>query len=229
VIEITGDRTYGAGEAGALKAKYPTEWKDIFSATGEFGNAPKTLEDAVADKRRYIMTRVDDPEFGVLWSADEGVMEKEAKGGGKTREAGATPVLVLRPQESFEEMKISGLIMCVGVVVEARGDDDKIKAAAGGHFVTPDCMEEAETPKGFTINSDGSSFINGLVELAKPHGKLSAILMTAQGLGQKKSGAEEDAAQAVKLITDALGMPVTVSNGASTRNYQLRADGTSKV
>ena len=239
VIEVSGDRVYGAGEAEALKTTYPEEWSDILSSLNEFGHAPKTVDEAVSDERHFTVTREEVPDYGVLWNPVLQTVVTEVDGGGKTREAGDIPVLVLRPEENFEELKISGLIMCVGIVIEAKRDDGRINAAAGAHFVTPICIEESEesgddeeeskSSDNFKINSHGISVLKGLTDLASPHGTLSAKLFTAVGAGEKKSIPEKQAEQAVELITKALSMPVTVMIGESTRNYQLDADGTSAV
>lgn len=245
VIDIPGDRVYGEGDAETLKANYKNkttynekrqEWQDIFAAVQETDDAPRTLEDAVKDERRFAMTRVEN-KFGVFWSADVAPQEKALQGGGKSREAGAKPVRIQRPAQDVEELVISGLIMCIGVVIEARDKDEKIVAAAGGHFVTPDCMakkkpEGKDDSKGeptYSLTGDGTGFLQSIVGLVQNDGKLSAVLMTVGvSIGSNKSGAQEDAEKAVELIAKALAMPCTVSIGDSKRLYHLNASGASK-
>ena len=159
VIEITGDRVYRAGETEALKAKSKDEWEDILGATSEFGKPPKRSRtrwrtSGITSRWRsgtksLIMGCPGVPELKPV--------EETAKGGGKTREAGDTPVLVLRPETQFEELRISGSIMCVGIVVEAVGGDDKYQGRRRGNICDPplhgnrqrvnECQDQRDRPE----------------------------------------------------------------------------------
>jgi hypothetical protein len=121
-------------------------------------------------------------------------------------------------------MRISGLIQCVGIVIEAKVDG-KVAAAAGGHFVTPTSISDD------SINDKGTEMITGLKNSVSKFGELSALTIVALGKmeGAEKSGDYQAGVAAVKLIKDALGMDVDSQTGNSQAVYKLYCNGNSRL
>lgn len=190
----------------------------------DYGHPPKTLEDAVKDKRRYKV-EFDKFEGEVCWWAE--LMEKQEKQleGGTIIDALENGALVQKPAEGFSAMRIKGLIQCVGIVIEAKDQDGKVVAAAGGHFVTPSSVTEG------TINECGLTMIQNLMGLVSGLGTLSARTMVALGSmeGAENSGDYIAGRAAMELINAALQIPMNSEVGASERVYKLKNDGTSTL
>lgn len=218
-------KTYRPEDLEAFQTKYPeVEWKAMLSAMSEFEHYPRTIKDALEDPRNFYLTaeKIDDE---VFYLAEADSLPKRVQGR-MTREAGSRPVLVKRPQQGFEELRISGLIMCIGVVIEAR-KAGMIQAASGSHFVTPEYISKGE------INEKGQQRLEDQIRMVQPHGILSATLMHIKGPKETKGKDEKDAFEALNLIVPFLLSrrlsQVNILDGESTRSYKLEADGTSTL
>jgi hypothetical protein len=217
-VIVIGGRAYGTADKKDFLVKCPEkEHEDILTAMSDL-DPPGSIDAALADKRRFFLTREEDPKFGVIYGAEAEALVKEGKEV-TSREAGNRPIAITRPARNPEEIVISGLIMCVGVIIEARRDG-RIEAASAAHFVTPDCVEDGR------INAAGRRVLEELITLVKERGTLNAILAHT---AEMNVGASRDSFEAVRLITSFLlenGVTrVNILRGPSTRTYRLGSDG----
>jgi hypothetical protein len=68
-------------------------------------------------------------------------------------------------------LKLSGLISCVGIIIEAK-HEGKTQAVSGSHFVTPDLTQD-DTSGGThkrRLNEKGKQALQRQIEMTKPHG-----------------------------------------------------------
>jgi hypothetical protein len=223
---VIGDQVYGPGEAEALNNRYPgTEREEMLSVMSDFPHYPRSIAAALADPRRFYLTRKED-ENGVAYVAEADALPTQVIGG-RTREAGSRPVLITRPDVGFEGLEIKGLIMCVGIIIEAQREG-RIQAAAGSHFVTNDMITDGE------INQRGRMLIEMQIQMVRHHGTPTALLMHILGQGgPHRTGSESDGDLAVRQITDFLLdrsiKGVNITAGLAQRSYRLNTDGTSTL
>jgi hypothetical protein len=108
---------------------------------------------------------------------------------------------------------LSGLIMCVGVVVKVYGPSFDHIAAVGGHFVTPD-MFDTRTGE---LNAAGGQFVSNIKALVAdyPAADLEASFHVAESAGKNDSQATIEGKQAAGVLIIALGMGGKVHVGPS--------------
>ncbi|KKO47109.1 hypothetical protein WG68_00155 [Arsukibacterium ikkense] len=209
IINVDG-RDYGPDDKEAFEQRYDERHRaGMLPVFLDFPYAPRTIADALADQRHiYLKFEEDDPEYGVSYNGVASALVTDV-GGGKQRVAGEIPELILKPAVGFEQMDITGLIMCIGIVIEAQ-KDNVVEAASGGHFVTPSAMEES------ALNGRGVGQLASLINLAKPHGTLSATLChaaSAEKIDTSKKSTSMSAMTAINAIVSFL-----LSNGVSKVN-----------
>jgi hypothetical protein len=223
MIDIDG-KTYAAEQLAAFNEQYPQESglqeKILGAITSEVKkNTPKTIQAALSDNRTIYIKK--HPRHGYYVEKVEPLDEDE-KRIERVQTAASNPVLVTRPLNGSEGLEIGGLIMCIGIVLEA--EQGKLtQAACGAHFVTPDCVKNG------VINQEGKNQLDQMVGLIQGRGTLSAKLLRAEGAMASVSGAQKDAIEAWDLIGDyltSLGVAnIKKSVGASTMTYYLYDDG----
>ncbi len=206
IINVDG-RDYGADDQEAFEKRYDERHREgMLPVFGDFPFRPRTIAEALADQRHiYLTMQEDDPEYGVFYGGVASALVTDV-GGGKQRVAAEIPELILKPAVGFEQMDITGLIMCIGIVIEAK-KDNVVEAASGGHFVTPRAMEES------VLNDRGVGQLTSLINLAKPHGTLSATLChaaSAENIDTSKKSTSMSAMTAINAIVSFL-----LSNGVS--------------
>jgi hypothetical protein len=222
-IEIEGI-TYEEKDLEQFMKKYGENEKEIISAMNDIANYPRTIQAALADSRRIKVEECYRDEHGVFFEAVAEALEKKVEGG-VSIEAASRPELVNRPEEGFRELQIKGLIMCIGIVIEAGDENGEIKAVTGSHFVTPVYIVKGE------INTEGKKALLEQVAMTKPYGTLKAKLMHVDYAkeGEQKSGAANEADVAlekiVPILTGAGVSVVEITKGAAERSYRLSADG----
>lgn len=119
----------------------------------------RTIEAALADQRKLVVTisHEGSKTFYNVHTEDTLVKRTEGKA---VRSAGRIPVYIERPKSGVEEIEISGLITCVGVLIEVIGEDGPT-GAAGGHFVTPEMFDGEKSE----LTQDGEKFVNTITNL----------------------------------------------------------------
>ena len=203
-----------------LKA-YPGEStaKEMLSSMADLAHYPKTLAEAVTTPRVWHMKSQESKmNPGRLIFLTSGVTEPAVPGG--TYEAGSHPVLIRRPRsgERPQTLQIVGLLMCVGVIVEAADRNRLINVAAGMHFVTPKMV------KNHKLTEPGLEALAGLRNLLPDQQGLQLTLLYATIPGSTN---DADAAEACDLIEQHLKIGLRRRfRGAAQRTYTLSADGT---
>lgn len=222
-VEV-GGVTYRTENKGDFEAIYDQEHRAAM-VTALLDQGIHTIEAALADARTFPLEIEDLGGFlpGVIsyqLNLDElpaAVLQVE---GGFSRSAGARPELVTRPEAGFEQIDISGLLMCVGIVIEDY-DEGGTNAAVGAHFVTPDEIE------GANLNDRGVGQLNTMLELIGGFGgELAATLCYAPGQNGDPSG---DTIVALDLINGFLtdrgvGNIQVIETGADI-TYRLLSNG----
>jgi|GEM_PF-2789497 len=209
IINVDG-RDYGVGDQAAFEERYDERHRiGMLPVFGDFPYPPGSIADALADPRHiYLTFQEDDPKYGVIYGGVASALIADVDGG-KQRVAAEIPELILKPAVGFEQMDIIGLIMCIGIVIEAK-KDNMVEAASGGHFVTPSAIEEG------ALNSRGAGQLTTLINLAKSHGTLSATLChaaSAENIDASKKSTNMSAMTAINAIVSYL-----LSNGVSKVN-----------
>lgn len=219
-VIVIEDKEYGLANKTQLEEAYPKEQEAMMEGMRrDLRHFPKTLDEALEEKRRFYLVREDLGKFGTSFFVKDSDPFVEKVTGGFTREAGKRPVLVARPESGFEELRIESLISCVAIIIEAQRDG-QIQAAAGSHFVTPECIDEGKLTDG------GLRLIQGQIDLVESYGSRNAILAHSHNDPQASS-------KAVDLITQFLkskGVASVITRQGSDRlKYQLRYDGKSTL
>ena len=161
VIEIDGKK-YSSHQKEEFYKEKKDDLKEIsrLLKAADFQMDDRTIDGALADERTILICKESDeksPELFYEIDCKEAYVKYEQ--GKATREAGQIPEYVTKPKTGIEEIRIEGLIMCIGVIIEVIDEEDKIVGAAGGHFVTPTML----TAKG--LMSKGNDFITAIVKL----------------------------------------------------------------
>ncbi|MDQ1252981.1 MAG: hypothetical protein QG646_2123 [Euryarchaeota archaeon] len=230
VIEVDG-KDYNAEDQEAFEKRYDKRHQDgMLAAIKEFSQPPKDISAALADPRHFLLTFQDDhPKYGVLYEAETAAFVSQVQGG-QVREAAERPEFVRKPEAGFEQIDISGLIMCIGIVIEAK-KDDQVTAAFLAHFVTPNALNKGN------LNERGTSQLNTMLQHAKPHGNLTAILCHAASAKnidlKKEKSVSMNAMEALNEIVSFLlsnGVSgVKIRETGSKISYCLKANGNSSL
>ncbi len=215
--------TYNAGDLAAFNDRYSGHIPDILVEISDLTKPPRTIPAALEDPRRFIVDverTGDGVFFGARIEAEQARVE-----GGIRREAGRVPVLIQRPAHEFIELKIGGLISCIGIILEAR-NAGRIEAASGSHFVTPALIKDGR------LTFEGQETLRNQIGITRPFGILTAKLMHVDKrhvMGGGLAGDVLDAYKGMNLIIPFLlsaGVTqVNITNGNSERVYRLSADG----
>ena len=203
--------------------------KAMLAAMQDFSHRPRNIGDALADPRTFTLTfQEDDPDFGIFYGADETALVTRVEGG-QVREAAELPELIHRPGTGFEQMDISGLIMCIGIVLEA-GVGDQVTAASGAHFVTPKALDEGN------LNERGANQLTSMIRITRPLGNLTAILChaaKAENIQPENKGSTSMEAMVAlnKIVSYLLSNGVSkvkIHQTGSKISYRLHANGSSQ-
>lgn len=225
-----GDASYGAGDDVRFAATYnQAHQQAMLTAINDAPQAPTTVAAALGDPRTFTMTLVeDDPEFGPLYGAQATALVRAVQGG-RTREAAAVPEYVQRPGAGFEEITIGGLIMCIGVIIEA-GAGGLTTAAVGAHFVTPTSVTDG------ALSAEGTGQLAAMLRAVAGQGTLTATLChaaSAEGVNPHGRGASVDAMVALNQIVNYLTShgvsAIVIRETNASIAYTLRSDGTHAV
>lgn len=221
-LVVDGDSLiYGPQHAEAFKAKYANQLEEITEAM-EAADVYLTIDGALNAPQTIFVRQRDS---GELWV--ESAAARSAVPGGTTRAVSALPELAVRPQTGFEQFTMSGLINCVGILLEARRGPT-IEAIAGCHFDTPKFTEVAGQGEQKTriIRPDGVAAIQTMLHFARKHGDaLRALLWYVEN----PSSSGIDAGRVVVAIAKVLheqNVQVVTSRGVGSRTYTLHSDGT---
>jgi hypothetical protein len=165
IMILINGKAYGTAD----KASFDEEQKDhiegvkmcLESADFKMGKENRTIEGTLADNRTIAIEIVIFNDK-VLYAASTEEPYVEVTEEKNIREAGATPVYVKRPEQKVEEIHITGLINCIGVIIEVVDKHDgKVAGAAGGHFVTPEMLENTKGE----LTKEGLTFIGNILKL----------------------------------------------------------------
>lgn len=227
VISVDGI-TYGGDDTQAFEDRYNEAHRTAMlrALTNGVPNSPASLADALSAERRFLLTleandsdaeeQNEDPQIFYYAKASAVITNQE---GGRIREAGYVPELITKHASNFEKLKVSGLVTCVGIFIEARGDDGVV-AATASHFVTPDCMD------GEALNEDGVGLVQAQYDLIAGRGALKAILRYSG----EADGKTQDALNEIEYFLGVLGVgTVERAQGAGEVIYCLNANGTSAI
>jgi len=205
--------------------------RDIANAFSRYEQRPKSINDALKDITTiYKVKKEKEGETGVKfkWDVVETEIERERqKKRPRTEEAGSTGVYVDRDAVADKKVLLTGIISCVGIVIEAWDKEGKVKAAAVGHFVTPRMTLNGE------LNSEGKEMLSNLRQYTQGKGEeYTARLLVAKGEmeGAENSETFLEAKAAAKKIQDYYhGIKCTTEEGSGSREYILKVSGESQI
>ncbi len=217
--------TFTAADKVAFDAEYNKDHQEeMVNALLDQGIL--TIEAALADDRIFPLT------YGDLSFLKEGLFNYDFNPnglksvvtqveGGLARIAGETPELVTRPAVGFQKIDISGLLSCVGIVIEAFKDDG-VTAAVGAHFVTPEAITDGQ------LNDRGTGQLNTMLGLLNGYGEQRRAFLCYQQ-DEYSSQADENTVAALMGIRTYLTSrgvsDVKVSNTGGDISYILSSDG----
>jgi hypothetical protein len=139
---------------------------------------------------------------------------------------------VTRPDEGFEEVTITGMLDCIGVVINALNPENgQIIASSVTHFVTGQNTTETGS-----LNPLGADILAEQFQIIERYGlTLSAIVMSAQGFGggdpapESAAGIGRRTALHVSNLIRNEGVPVETVLGPGARRYRLHSNGTGQL
>jgi hypothetical protein len=161
VIGINGQQYNLADKDKFYQEHKEEEVKEIerLLKNADFQMDKRTIDGALADERTILISKQYYSEDETYYDIDCKEAYVKHEEGKASREAGKIPLYVTKPETGNEEIRIAGLIMCIGVIIEVTDEEDKIVGAAGGHFVTPTMLTE------MGLMSEGNDFIQAIMKL----------------------------------------------------------------
>ncbi|WP_394749996.1 eCIS core domain-containing protein [Spongiimicrobium salis] len=216
IIKFKGE-TWGPGTEEAFLKKHGEKKTEKMVKQILYDDIPhpaRNLTEALKDPRDFFITE-EDGRYTVTASA----LVEEIKGG-KIREAGEKPQVMFRPEKDTENMKISGLLDCIGIYVNRIDEDAYTQAVSGAHFLTPVCIE-----KDGKINAKGKGLVEELVDLVAGQGQLFAILVRSDESGEIEKRAK-NAMKEIKTVLKTKGVSQVIPyEGYSEVIYRLDSKG----